>query len=197
MSSVLFALDIALGVLRQALLVVAIVVAALALVDWLTRTRRIGPFTPIARFSRRWLTPIFTPMERTVVRAGGRPSTAPWWTVVAVIVLGLLLIALADFVRAIVLQVEMGITTPGAIPGILIDWTFGFLQLALLIRVLSSWFAGLRYSRWVAWTYPVTEWLLAPLRRIIPNVGMLDITPIIAYFVLGLLHDLVLKGLGG
>jgi YggT family protein len=30
----------------------------------------------------------------------------------------------------------------------------------------------------------LTEWLLAPLRRIVPPLGMIDITPLIAYFLL-------------
>lgn len=191
MSSLLPAFDVFLHVLRQAVLVIAIVVAVLALVDWLTRTRRIGPFTPIARFSRRWLSPLFTPMERTVLRAGGRPSSAPWWTVVAVAVGGLALIALTQFVRGIVLELAVGISRPAMLPAILIDWAFEILKLALLVRVLSSWFAGLRYSRWVAWTYPLTEWMLAPLRRIIPTIGMIDITPIVAWFALGIIQGLV------
>jgi YggT family protein len=30
----------------------------------------------------------------------------------------------------------------------------------------------------------LTEWLLAPLRRIVPPLGMIDITPLVAYFLL-------------
>jgi uncharacterized protein YggT (Ycf19 family) len=40
------------------------------------------------------------------------------------------------------------------------------------------------YSRWVRWSYVSTEWILAPLRRLIPSFGQLDITPIAAYFLL-------------
>lgn len=193
MNSLLFGFDVFLHALRQAVLVIAIVVAVLALVDWLARTRRIGPFTPIARFSRRWLSPLFAPMDRVVVRAGGRPSNSPWWAVVAVAVGGLLLIALTQFLRGIAVEVSIGVDTPSELPRILINWAFEILKLALLIRVLSSWFAGLRYSRWIAWTYPLTEWMLAPLRRVIPTIGMIDVTPIAAYFLIIIVQGLVLS----
>jgi len=192
-SALLLAFDIARAWLRHAVLVIAVVAAILALADWLTRTRRVGPFTAFARFTRRWVSPMFAPMEGVVVRAGGRPSTAPWWTVVAIAVAALLLLAVLDLARGIALQVLTGIGRPSTIPAILIDWAFDVLELALLIRVLSSWFGRLRYSRWVRWTFPLTEWLLAPLRRVIPTIGMIDVTPIAAYFILVLLQTLVVR----
>ena len=35
--------------------------------------------------------------------------------------------------------------------------------------------------------YAATEWMLAPLRRVIPAFGPLDLTPLVAWFGLGLL----------
>jgi YggT family protein len=49
----------------------------------------------------------------------------------------------------------------------------------------------MQYSRWVRWSYPLTEWMLAPLRRVIPTIAMVDITPLVAWFGLGLLESLV------
>jgi YggT family protein len=40
------------------------------------------------------------------------------------------------------------------------------------------------YSPWVRWSFGLTEWLLAPLRRVVPSLGMIDITPIVAYYLL-------------
>jgi YggT family protein len=78
---------------------------------------------------------------------------------------------------------------------LVVHWTFALLQFALLFRVISSWIAVSPYSRWVRWSYVLTEWFLRPLRRVIPTVGMFDITPIIAYFGLILLERLVLGAL--
>jgi YggT family protein len=131
------------------------------------------------------------PVERVVVRAGGSPSAAPWWSLAAVVVGGILLISLLGFVRGILVQVMFGVQQPGELPKILLSWVFSILRLALLVRVLSSWFGSLRYSKWVTWSFPLTEWMLAPLRRFIPLIGMIDITPLVAWFALNLIQSLL------
>lgn len=171
--------------LRVALLGAGIGVAVLAAADWAVRTRRITPFSAIARFTKSRLDPRLAGIERQVVRAGGHASSTPWWGLVAYIVVASLVIAALDMVVGLVRDAAMASTrgAPGLIP-LLVSWAFSFLRLALLVRVLSSWFPRFAASPWVRWTHGVTEWLLRPLRRIIPNIGMIDITPIVAYFIL-------------
>ena len=72
-----------------------------------------------------------------------------------------------------------------------VRWTFGFLSFALLVRVISSWIPSLGASRWIRWSFGATEWMLRPLRALIPSFGVMDITPIVAYFALQLLQYLV------
>ena len=49
-------------------------------------------------------------------------------------------------------------------------------------------------SRWLRWTYTLTEPILRPLRQFIPPIGgAIDITPILAYFLLKLLQIAVLS----
>ena len=55
--------------------------------------------------------------------------------------------------------------------------------------MIASWLPISAYSRWIRWSYVLTEWMLAPLRRIIPMIGMIDITPIIAWFALSLIQS--------
>ena len=69
------------------------------------------------------------------------------------------------------------------------------LQLALLVRVLSSWLGVGQYSPWIRWTYGLTDWMLRPLRRVLPPMGMFDVSPIVAWFGLSLLEWLVMKAL--
>jgi YggT family protein len=77
---------------------------------------------------------------------------------------------------------------------LLVKWTFGFLTFALFLRVISSWIPPLAASRWVRWSYGATEWMLRPLRGLIPSVGgVIDITPIVAYFALVLLRSFVIE----
>lgn len=174
---------------RIALLYAAVVLAAVCALDWAVRTRRISPFSRISRFFRARVDPLMTPVERVIVRAGGTPSSAAWWTLVALILFGILLITLLQFVQGIVAQVVFGINEPRSIPLLLVSWAFSVLRLALLVRVISSWLPVSAYSRWIRWSYVLTEWMLAPLRRIIPLVGMIDITPIVAWFALSLIQS--------
>jgi len=182
---------------RVAVFALAVVAAVVALVDLLVRTRRISPFNGIARFFRRSVDPLMVPVERTIIRAGGQPASAPWWSLVAVVVGGVILISLLEFIGGLLLQLGGGISNPRALPIILLSWAFKLVELALIVRVLSSWLPISPYSRWIRWTYPLTDWILVPLRRVIPLLGMIDITPIVAYLLLAwILEPTVLRLVG-
>ena len=64
----------------------------------------------------------------------------------------------------------------------------------LLLRVLMSWIIRDPENRFYHFLYSITEPLLAPIRRILPSMG-LDISPIVLFLVLrlvsGLLYGLV------
>ncbi|HHZ14666.1 MAG TPA: YggT family protein [Candidatus Cloacimonetes bacterium] len=60
----------------------------------------------------------------------------------------------------------------------------------LLIRVLLSWIIPDRENKFYQFLYSITEPLLAPIRRILPSMG-LDISPIILFFVLRLISELL------
>jgi YggT family protein len=179
---------------RLAVFVAAVVAGVVALVDWLVRTRRISPFSGVARFFRRSIDPLLVPVERTVLRAGGQPAAAPWWTLVVVVVGGLLLIYLLDFVGGLLAQLAAGVSTPQFLPVLFLSWAFKLLEFALLVRVIVSWLPISRYSRWVRWSFTLTEWFLAPLRRIIPPLGMIDITTFVAYIALAWVLEPILVG---
>jgi YggT family protein len=178
-------------IVRHVLFWLALVVAIIALLDWLVRTRRVQPFGVIARFCRRYVDPLMRPVERRIVRSGGQPASAPWWSLVVVVVGGLLLIALLEFLGRFFLQLFWGISSPGRFGLLLVSWTFAVLRIALIVRVISSWFQLSPYSRWIRWSYVLTEWMLAPLRRIIPTFGPVDVTPIVAFLLLALLQGLL------
>jgi YggT family protein len=175
----------ALDLMRVALFYVAAALAVVCGVDWLVRTRRLNPFGPVARFFRSSVDPMLAPVERTVVRAGGTPASAPWWALVAVVVGGILLISLMGMIGRQIEGVGRAASQgPGGVLVFLASATLALLRVALFVRVISSWIRISPYSPWIRWTYGLTEWLLAPLRRVVPTIGMIDITPIVAYYVL-------------
>lgn len=179
------------GITRSVLLYLALAVAAICAFDWAVRTRRINPFNRVARFFRGRIEPLMHPVERVVVRAGGVPSSAPWWTLAAVVVGGILLISLLQLAGEVLSQIVFGLADPRNLPYVVASWLFAILKFALLVRVFSSWLPISPYSKWIRWSYVLTEWLIAPLRRVIPLVGMFDITPIIAWFLIIIVQRLL------
>jgi YggT family protein len=192
MTQVLVALATLSAILRSVLLGVGIVFAAVATADWAARTRRVSPFSGVARFLRGSVDPRLAGIERQVLRAGGHPSTTPMWALVAYVVAAALLLAVLDMLVGLVREVLSATSLGGrGIVFLVVRWTFAFLQFALLVRVLSSWFPRAAGSPWLRWSHGATEWMLRPLGRVVPPLGMVDITPIVAYFGLRLLEWLV------
>lgn len=189
-TGILGAFDFILSALRPALFALAALLLVVFAVDWLVRTRRINPFGPVARFFRRVVDPALVPIERRVVRAGGTPASAPWWALVVVVIAGILLILSLQFVREMI--VMAAISAGGGRRGIydlVVSWTFGLLKLALIVRIIASWLQISPYKPWIRWSVSLTEWLLRPLRSVIPPLGMFDVSPLVAYFVLVLLEN--------
>ena len=190
--SVFAAMVAALSIIRLVFFGLAVVAAGIFLLDWLVRTRRISPFSPIARFSRSFVDPLIAPVERSVVRAGGLPTSAPFWALVAVVVGGLVILYLLEFlITQIAMLGAAANSGPSGILKLLLFWTFAILRIALLVRVVSSWLRVSPYSRWVRWAFHLTEPILRPLRGVVPPLGMIDVTPLVAYFVLWLLERVV------
>ena len=73
----------------------------------------------------------------------------------------------------------------------LIDIFFTLLSLAILARVLLSWVRVSPYHPAVELLYRITEPILAPLRRVIPSIGMMDISPIIALLLLQIIQEIL------
>ena len=196
LGSIVGVLDLLLGVLRPMVFAAGALAAVAAVVSYSVRTRKISPFSPFARFTRDKVDPwLIAPMERRIMRAGGTPYAAPWWALAAVVVGGLILLSAVGFLRdQLMMLAYMGGST-ASLAALLVRWTFSILRLALFARVISSWVGGGPYSKWWRWSYVLTEWFLAPLRQVIPTIGMIDITVLIAYFGLGILESVLTSAL--
>ncbi len=63
-------------------------------------------------------------------------------------------------------------------------------QVVIIARIVLSWFPlqpGGVMSRINSVLIVLTEWLLGPLRRIVPRVGMLDFSPFVAILLVAIL----------
>jgi len=58
-----------------------------------------------------------------------------------------------------------------------------FYSLLIFIRIIFSWGMASYSNRLMRLVVNATEPLLGPLRRIVPTVGMFDISPIVAFLI--------------
>lgn len=80
----------------------------------------------------------------------------------------------------------------------LVNDAFYLYSLVLLARVLSSWIPGLDpRTPAVQLLVTLTEPVLAPLRRALPPVGGLDLSPVVAFVPLEVVRRLVVAFLAG
>ena len=69
--------------------------------------------------------------------------------------------------------------------------------IALFVRVILSWFPVSRENPIVSVVFQITDPMLAPIRRIMPRTGMLDLSPLVLFFLLYFLRILVNAALTG
>ena len=164
-----------------------------ALASWLVRTRRVSPFGALGRALRTASDPLIRPVETRLVRAGGNPVHAGWWLVVAVAAAGVLLITLwnwlVDTAYAVTAAFAAG---PRAAIALTVVVAYRIIVAALVVRVLAGWFGYFRYARWVRPAYALTDWLVEPIRRVLPPAGGLDWSPLAAWLVLWVLKRVLL-----
>jgi YggT family protein len=194
MQAIVTVLDTLLHLLQPTLFAAAVALAGVCAVDWFVRTRRIGPFSPVARFFRTSVEPLMLPVERRIVKAGGIPSHAPWWTLVVVVVGGIVVLSLIEFVRDQLAMLAFAASSGGSVLfTLIIHWAFALVRFALLWRVIASWVGGNPFGKLWRWAFVITDPMIAPLRRVLPAVGPFDISPIVAYFILGLAESLLVR----
>jgi len=63
------------------------------------------------------------------------------------------------------------------------------LWLAILVRVILSWFPVDPSNPIISIVWDVTEPILAPFRRVIPRIGMFDLSPLAAFLVISFLQQ--------
>src|SRR6266540_2338980 len=70
---------------------------------------------------------------------------------------------------------------------------YNVLFVALVLRVVASWFGFFRYARWMRPVYALTDWLVEPIRRLLPPMGALDWSPLLAWLALWALQRMLLS----
>ena len=173
-----------------------VICAFVAFGSWAVMTRRINPFSKLGQAIRRFTDPILEPVEHWVRKRGGNPRNAGWWILGGSVVGGILAITLTEWI--IVQWARMSMASSAGPRGILrlvIYYAGQILLFALIARVIGSWLRIGRFNRWMRPAYVLTDWLVEPLRKIVPPMGRIDITPLVAWFLVKIVMSLVLRSL--
>ena len=183
-------------VVRYLIFAVVALSALVALGSWLVRTRRVSPFSALGRGLRSSTDSVLRPLERRIVRMGGNPAHAGGWLVVITAVAGIVLVSLLGWLMTTFAYAQAAaVSGPRATISLVVDLAYRIVIFALLARVIASWFGLGRYSRWIRPAYILTDWIVEPLRRLVPSMGAFDISPLVAGFALwvaqNMLHSLL------
>lgn len=164
--------------------------AAIVLGTWAIRNRRIDTSGGVGRLIERMSDPIIQPIERWIRRRGGNPQNAGWWLLGGTLVSGILVVTVTEWlIRQTFRFARAGSQGPFEVVQLIVFFAAQVILLALIARVVGSWFGVGRFNRWMRPAYILTDWAVLPLRRLIPPInipsfGPVDITPIIAWLVI-------------
>ena len=75
----------------------------------------------------------------------------------------------------------------------IINIAFEILTYIIFIRVILSWFSHNPYQPVIKLIYQISDTILSPIRSIVSPIGGVDISPIIAIFMIQLIKNIILK----
>ena len=78
-----------------------------------------------------------------------------------------------------------------------INLFFAFLTLSIIARALLSWFNMDPRSPIISVLNQITEPILDPIRRIMPRLGMIDLSPIVAILLLSFVSQVLQRWVSG
>lgn len=164
-------------------------VIALMLARLILNKADLNPFSRPVIFIRRWSDPLVNPVRRPLVQMGFSPNIAPLVTILIAILMGFFA---SRFVNTVLftlngLIASARMAAPISFVGFLLYGSLAILSLLIFMRIVVSWGAS-PTNRLLHFLIRMTEPVLAPFRRIIPPLGMFDISPIIVLLLLDLLQ---------
>ncbi len=176
------------------LIVIAITFTiALMLLRLLLNALDVNPFTRTVITVRRVSDPFINPVRRALVGFGVQAKYAGLVTVLIVILVGYFAMMLTTSVLNTIMGVYLA-STAAQFTGVLGYVLYGLLalySLFIFIRIIFSWGMVSQRNRVMRFLVNVTDPLLVPLRRLIPPLGMFDISPIVAFIIIWLFQQAV------
>ncbi len=144
-------------------------------------------YNPLSQFIVRVTSPVLIPLRRVIPGVAGMD--------IAALVLAWALKALELLIVTALSGAFMpGLAILGAIPG-LIELSINIFLYAIIIQAILSWVDPGSYNPAASLLYSFTAPILRPIQRLIPPVGGLDLSPMVAIIGLILLKMLLIPPL--
>lgn len=142
-------------------------------------------YNPISQFIVKATNPVLTPL-RKLVPARGNLDLAAIIAVLILVIAKTYLLLLLSGAGSLPPAAAMVLYSLRSLAGLLLNYLF----FAVLVRVILSWVAPDPYNPFTALMIQITEPVMAPVRRILPPMGGLDLSPLIV--LLGIQFMMVL-----
>jgi YggT family protein len=180
-------------VIMYAVSAVIVAVIALMLLRLLLNYMDVNPFTWYAMSARRFSDPLLNPVRRAMMGFGFQPNFAPLVVILIAILLGWFAVQLAQALLSTAGGVIASLQEQRfiALVGYIIYGALSVYELLIFIRIIFSWGMVSYGNRVMRFLVRATDPLLVPLRRIIPPLGMMDISPIVAFILIWLFKQAV------
>ena len=179
--------------IRSGIEIFIVAVIALMVVRLIADAMDLNPFAWTSRTVRRLSDGFIVPVRGGLRGFGIDTKFAPLVVILIVILLGYFVLQLVGTVAAMVAGI-IDSTRTGALFRLIGFIIYGLISLYMLfitIRIVFSWGMISYTNRVMRFLVDVTEPLLGPLRRTIPPLGWLDISPLVALLILWLFQQAV------
>jgi YggT family protein len=177
----------------SAVSVVIVAVILLMIVRLIVDAMDLNPFAWTSRTVRRLSDGFVVPVRGGLRGFGVDPKFAPLVVILIVILLGYFLLQLvgtiATTLSGVLLSVQRGAVIPAI--GFVLYGLLSIYILLIIIRIIFSWGMISYTNRIMRFLVDTTEPLLGPLRRMIPLLGWLDISPLVAILILWLFQSAI------
>jgi YggT family protein len=172
--------------------IVALVV--LMILRIIANTADLNPFSWASRTIRRLSDTFVMPARRALIGLGVDPKFAPLIVILIAILLGWFLLWLTEEVAATLIGLIVSFKAANPIMGLgyIIYGALSVYLVFIFMRIVFSWGMVSYKNRLMRFLVNTTEPLLGPLRRIIPPLGIMDISPIFAFIIIWLFQRAIM-----
>ena len=153
----------------------------------------LNPFGWMSRTIRRLTDGILIPVRGGLRNMGMDPKFAPLIAILLAILLGFFVLQLVETIFVTIAGVLASMLRGHvmAVLGFLLNGLLSIFSLFILMRVIFSWGQVSYGNRVMRFLYHTTEPLLGPLRRMLPPLGWIDLSPFVAFLIIWLFQGAI------